>query len=85
MLCAKVTKEWKWCILLRPKRSLFTTAQCQTTATLEDEHNIVKSFVPSLKIPRVPLPNFVWDESCRNHGEKIALVIKFLQNDYCRR
>jgi len=35
--------------------------------------NIISSKVPSIQIPRIPLPNFIWNEGCANHSDKIAI------------
>ena len=40
----------------------------------ESAKNILRSKVPSVTIPKIPFPNFIWDESCANHGDKIAIV-----------
>ena len=42
--------------------------------------NIIASKVPSIQIPRIPLPNFIWNEGCANHSDKIAIVSFALKN-----
>ena len=42
--------------------------------------NIIASKVPSVQIPRIPLPNFIWNEGCANHSDKIAIVSFALKN-----
>ena len=51
------------------KRSLTVSAVAKS--------NVLKSQVPSYPIPRLPLSNFIWDNSVAHHGDKIALVITF--------
>ena len=36
--------------------------------------NIVKSKIEPIEIPKLPISNFVWDHSVKNHGEKVAMV-----------
>jgi hypothetical protein len=36
--------------------------------------NVVESSCESVDIQQLPLSNFIWDKSVKNHGDKIALV-----------
>ena len=46
---------------------------CSASTSSEAAH-IVKSKVEAINIPRLPLTNFIWDQSVKIHGDKIALV-----------
>ena len=59
--------------LLRLRQALIWTRQLHQDAT----KNILKSKVPAVNIPKIPFPNFIWDESCERHGDKIAIVSLF--------
>ena len=53
-----------------PKRLLSTTTQ----KSQHDEHNIVHSPFPDIRVPNVPFSKFIWDDNATVHGKKIALV-----------
>ena len=39
-----------------------------------DEHNIVHSPFPDVRVPNVPFSKFIWDDNATLRGNKIALV-----------
>ena len=39
-----------------------------------DEHNIVHSPFPDVRVPNVPFSKFIWDDNATLRGNKVALV-----------
>ena len=52
-------------------KRLFSTT---TQKSQHDEHNIVHSPFPDIRVPNVPFSKFIWDDNATVHGKKIALV-----------
>ena len=52
------------------KSSFSTTTQ----KSQHDEHNIVHSPFPDIRVPNVPFSKFIWDDNATLRGNKIALV-----------
>ena len=44
------------------------------SSNIIESTNVVKSSCVSVDIQQLPLSNFIWDKSVKNHGDKIALV-----------
>ena len=45
-----------------------------TQKSQHDEHNIVHSPFPDVRVPNVPFSKFIWDDNATLRGNKIALV-----------
>ena len=52
------------------RRLFSTTAQ----KSQHDEHNIVHSPFPDVRVPNVPFSKFIWDDNATLRGNKVALV-----------
>ena len=53
-------------------KRLFSSATIQKSQ--HDEHNIVHSPFPDVRVPNVPFSKFIWDDNATLRGNKIALV-----------
>ena len=53
-------------------KRLFSSTTIQKSQ--HDEHNIVHSPFPDVRVPNVPFSKFIWDDNATLRGNKVALV-----------
>jgi hypothetical protein len=54
--------------------NVFESTKVVKSSNVFESTHIVESSCESVDIQQLPLSNFIWDKSVKNHGDKIALV-----------
>lgn len=78
----KTTSETnKKCRNMKPRFSRLTRILNRKFSS-NTEENILKSKLPPIQAPRIPLPRFVWEQNVKHHADKIALVNGLTNESY---